>query len=139
MSVIVAGPLPDARDAQTGASTHLNAMLSELGLTAIGPTGNAPGLGGLRWLRQYQPRRPRLVYEPWSHGRTFLMRMPLIDGTDSARRQRPPAAMRYTESRLQALTTDSCSTTIEAETVDFIDTSTFQQEPRDARAAPPAC
>jgi DNA gyrase subunit A len=42
----------------------------------------------------------------------------------------PPAAMRYTESRLQSLTTDSLLEDIEAETVDFIDNfDGSQQEP----------
>ena len=42
----------------------------------------------------------------------------------------PPAAMRYTESRLQALTTDSLLEDIEAETVDFADNfDGSQQEP----------
>jgi DNA gyrase subunit A len=60
------------------------------------------------------------------------MRMPLIDGHGNfgSVDNDPPAAMRYTESRLQALTTDSLLEDIEAETVDYIDNfDGSQQEP----------
>ena len=60
------------------------------------------------------------------------MRMPLIDGHGNfgSVDNDPPAAMRYTESRLQALTTDALLEDIESETVDFIDNfDGSQQEP----------
>jgi DNA gyrase subunit A len=60
------------------------------------------------------------------------MRMPLIDGHGNfgSVDNDPPAAMRYTESRLQALTTDALLEDIEAETVDFADNfDGSQQEP----------
>ena len=60
------------------------------------------------------------------------MSMPLIDGHGNfgSVDNDPPAAMRYTESRLQALTTDSLLEDIEAETVDFADNfDGSQQEP----------
>ena len=60
------------------------------------------------------------------------MQMPLIDGHGNfgSVDNDPPAAMRYTESRLQSLTTDSLLEDIEAETVDFSDNfDGSQQEP----------
>ena len=60
------------------------------------------------------------------------MRAPLIDGHGNfgSVDNDPPAAMRYTESRLQSLTTDSLLEDIESETVDFIDNfDGSQQEP----------
>ena len=60
------------------------------------------------------------------------MRAPLIDGHGNfgSVDNDPPAAMRYTESRLQALTSDSLLEDIENETVDFIDNfDGSQQEP----------
>jgi DNA gyrase subunit A len=63
---------------------------------------------------------------------SFSMRAPLIDGHGNfgSVDNDPPAAMRYTESRLQSLTTDSLLEDIEAETVDFIDNfDGSQQEP----------
>ena len=64
--------------------------------------------------------------------RSFSMRAPLIDGHGNfgSVDNDPPAAMRYTESRLQSLTTDSLLEDIESETVDFIDNfDGSQQEP----------
>jgi DNA gyrase subunit A len=60
------------------------------------------------------------------------MRMPLVDGHGNfgSVDNDPPAAMRYTESRLQALTSDALLEDIESETVDFIDNfDGSQQEP----------
>ena len=60
------------------------------------------------------------------------MSMPLIDGHGNfgSVDNDPPAAMRYTESRLKALTTDSLLEDIEAETVDYVDNfDGSQQEP----------
>ncbi|MFM2159092.1 MAG: gyrase subunit, partial [Cyanobacteriota bacterium] len=62
----------------------------------------------------------------------FSMRLPLIDGHGNfgSVDNDPPAAMRYTESRLQSLTTDALLEDIESETVDFIDNfDGSQQEP----------
>ena len=54
------------------------------------------------------------------------MRMPLIDGHGNfgSVDNDPPAAMRYTESRLQSLTDESLLEDIESETVDFLITLT---------------
>ena len=51
------------------------------------------------------------------------MRMPLIDGHGNfgSVDNDPPAAMRYTESRLMSLTDESLLEDIESETVDFAD------------------
>jgi len=60
------------------------------------------------------------------------MRMPLIDGHGNfgSVDNDPPAAMRYTESRLQSLTDESLLEDIESETVDFADNfDGSQQEP----------
>ena len=60
------------------------------------------------------------------------MRMPLIDGHGNfgSVDNDPPAAMRYTESRLQSLTDESLLEDIESETVDFSDNfDGSQQEP----------
>ena len=62
----------------------------------------------------------------------FSMRMPLIDGHGNfgSVDNDPPAAMRYTESRLQPLTDESLLEDIESETVDFSDNfDGSQQEP----------
>jgi DNA gyrase subunit A len=84
-------------------------------------------------LGKYHPHGDTAVYDALVRmAQDFSMRMPLIDGHGNfgSVDNDPPAAMRYTESRLQALTTDSLLDDIEAETVDFVDNfDGSQQEP----------
>ena len=84
-------------------------------------------------LGKYHPHGDTAVYDALVRmAQSFSMSMPLIDGHGNfgSVDNDPPAAMRYTESRLQALTTDSLLEDIEAETVDFIDNfDGSQQEP----------
>jgi DNA gyrase subunit A len=84
-------------------------------------------------LGKYHPHGDTAVYDALVRmAQDFSMRMPLIDGHGNfgSVDNDPPAAMRYTESRLQALTTDSLLEDIEAETVDYIDNfDGSQQEP----------
>jgi DNA gyrase subunit A len=84
-------------------------------------------------LGKYHPHGDTAVYDALVRmAQDFSMRMPLIDGHGNfgSVDNDPPAAMRYTESRLQALTTDSLLEDIESETVDFADNfDGSQQEP----------
>ena len=84
-------------------------------------------------LGKYHPHGDTAVYDALVRmAQSFSMRAPLIDGHGNfgSVDNDPPAAMRYTESRLQSLTTDSLLEDIEAETVDFIDNfDGSQQEP----------
>jgi hypothetical protein len=75
-------------------------------------------------LGKYHPHGDTAVYDALVRmAQDFSMRMPLVDGHGNfgSVDNDPPAAMRYTESRLQALTTDSLLEDIESETVDFIE------------------
>jgi DNA gyrase subunit A len=84
-------------------------------------------------LGKYHPHGDTAVYDALVRmAQDFSMRMPLIDGHGNfgSVDNDPPAAMRYTESRLQALATDSLLEDIECETVDFADNfDGSQQEP----------
>ena len=84
-------------------------------------------------LGKYHPHGDTAVYDALVRmAQDFSMRAPLIDGHGNfgSVDNDPPAAMRYTESRLQSLTTDSLLEDIESETVDFIDNfDGSQQEP----------
>ncbi|HCV57877.1 MAG TPA: DNA gyrase subunit A, partial [Synechococcales bacterium UBA12195] len=84
-------------------------------------------------LGKYHPHGDTAVYDALVRmAQNFSMRAPLIDGHGNfgSVDNDPPAAMRYTESRLQSLTTDSLLEDIESETVDFIDNfDGSQQEP----------
>ena len=104
----------------------------ELGLTSDRPYRKCARVVG-EVLGKYHPHGDTAVYDALVRmAQSFSMSMPLIDGHGNfgSVDNDPPAAMRYTESRLQALTTDSLLEDIEAETVDFIDNfDGSQQEP----------
>ena len=84
-------------------------------------------------LGKYHPHGDTAVYDALVRmAQNFSMRMPLIDGHGNfgSVDNDPPAAMRYTESRLQSLTDESLLEDIESETVDFSDNfDGSQQEP----------
>jgi DNA gyrase subunit A len=104
----------------------------ELGLTSDRPYRKCARVVG-EVLGKYHPHGDTAVYDALVRmAQDFSMRMPLIDGHGNfgSVDNDPPAAMRYTESRLQALTTDSLLEDIESETVDFSDNfDGSQQEP----------
>ena len=132
MSVIVGRALPDARDGLKPVHRRILYALYELGLTSDRPYRKCARVVG-EVLGKYHPHGDTAVYDALVRmAQDFSMRMPLIDGHGNfgSVDNDPPAAMRYTESRLQALTTDSLLEDIESETVDFIDNfDGSQQEP----------
>ncbi|MEI6829041.1 MAG: DNA gyrase subunit A [Synechococcaceae cyanobacterium ELA445] len=132
MSVIVGRALPDARDGLKPVHRRILYAMYELGLTSDRPYRKCARVVG-EVLGKYHPHGDTAVYDALVRmAQDFSMRMPLIDGHGNfgSVDNDPPAAMRYTESRLQALTTDSLLADIEAETVDFIDNfDGSQQEP----------
>ena len=132
MSVIVGRALPDARDGLKPVHRRILYAMYELGLTSDRPYRKCARVVG-EVLGKYHPHGDTAVYDALVRmAQDFSMRMPLIDGHGNfgSVDNDPPAAMRYTESRLQALTTDSLLEDIEAETVDFVDNfDGSQQEP----------
>jgi len=132
MSVIVGRALPDARDGLKPVHRRILYAMYELGLTSDRPDRKCARVVG-EVLGKYHPHGDTAVYDALVRmAQDFSMRMPLIDGHGNfgSVDNDPPAAMRYTESRLQALTTDSLLEDIECETVDFIDNfDGSQQEP----------
>jgi len=132
MSVIVGRALPDARDGLKPVHRRILYAMYELGLTSDRPYRKCARVVG-EVLGKYHPHGDTAVYDALVRmAQNFSMRAPLIDGHGNfgSVDNDPPAAMRYTESRLQALTTDSLLEDIEAETVDFIDNfDGSQQEP----------
>lgn len=132
MSVIVGRALPDARDGLKPVHRRILYAMYELGLTSDRPYRKCARVVG-EVLGKYHPHGDTAVYDALVRmAQDFSMRMPLIDGHGNfgSVDNDPPAAMRYTESRLQSLTTDSLLEDIEAETVDFIDNfDGSQQEP----------
>ena len=132
MSVIVGRALPDARDGLKPVHRRILYAMHELGLTADRPFRKCARVVG-EVLGKYHPHGDTAVYDALVRmAQDFSMRHPLINGHGNfgSIDNDPPAAMRYTESRLQALTGDSLLQDIEAETVDFADNfDGSQQEP----------
>ena len=132
MSVIVGRALPDARDGLKPVHRRILYAMYELGLTSDRPYRKCARVVG-EVLGKYHPHGDTAVYDALVRmAQDFSMQMPLIDGHGNfgSVDNDPPAAMRYTESRLKALTSDSLLEDIEAETVDFSDNfDGSQQEP----------
>ncbi len=132
MSVIVGRALPDARDGLKPVHRRILYAMYELGLTSDRPYRKCARVVG-EVLGKYHPHGDTAVYDALVRmAQNFSMQMPLVDGHGNfgSIDNDPPAAMRYTESRLQSLTQDSLLDDIESETVDFIDNfDGSQQEP----------
>ncbi len=132
MSVIVGRALPDARDGLKPVHRRILYAMYELGLTSERPYRKCARVVG-EVLGKYHPHGDTAVYDALVRmAQDFSMQMPLVDGHGNfgSVDNDPPAAMRYTESRLRALTQDSLLEDIESETVDFIDNfDGSQQEP----------
>ncbi len=132
MSVIVGRALPDARDGLKPVHRRILYAMHELGLTADRPFRKCARVVG-EVLGKYHPHGDTAVYDALVRmAQDFSMRSPLINGHGNfgSIDNDPPAAMRYTECRLQALTGDAMLRDIESETVDYIDNfDGSQQEP----------
>jgi len=132
MSVIVGRALPDARDGLKPVHRRILYAMHELGLTADRPFRKCARVVG-EVLGKYHPHGDSAVYDALVRmAQDFSMRAPLINGHGNfgSVDNDPPAAMRYTECRLQALSSEALLQDIESETVDFIDNfDGSQQEP----------
>ncbi|MBE9127322.1 MULTISPECIES: DNA gyrase subunit A [unclassified Coleofasciculus] len=132
MSVIVGRALPDARDGLKPVHRRILYAMHELGLTPERPFRKCARVVG-EVLGKYHPHGDTAVYDALVRmAQDFSMRSPLINGHGNfgSVDNDPPAAMRYTECRLQTLATDALLRDIESETVDFIDNfDGSQQEP----------
>lgn len=132
MSVIVGRALPDARDGLKPVHRRILYAMHELGLTPDRPFRKCARVVG-EVLGKYHPHGDTAVYDALVRmAQDFSMRSPLINGHGNfgSIDNDPPAAMRYTECRLQALSLDAMLRDIDQETVDFIDNfDGSQQEP----------
>ncbi|MBW4538934.1 MAG: DNA gyrase subunit A [Myxacorys chilensis ATA2-1-KO14] len=132
MSVIVGRALPDARDGLKPVHRRILYAMHELGLTHDRPFRKSARVVG-DVLGKYHPHGDTSIYDALVRmAQDFSMRAPLVDGHGNfgSVDNDPPAAMRYTESRLTSLTTTALLQDIEAETVDFGDNfDGSQQEP----------
>src|SRR5438105_11274562 len=121
MSVIIGRALPDARDGLKPAHRRV--------LYGMKTMGRSPGRAYRKCAKivgevmgNFHPRGYASIYDTLVRlAQDFNMRYPLVDGQGNfgSVDGYPPAAMRYTEARLQALG-DDMMTDLDNETVDFV-------------------
>jgi len=132
MSVIVGRALPDARDGFKPVHRRILYAMHELGLAPDRPYRKCARVVG-DVLGKYHPHGDTAVYDALVRlAQDFSTRNLLIDGHGNfgSVDNDPPAAMRYTECRLTALSRDTLLSDLESETVDFTDNfDGSQQEP----------
>jgi DNA gyrase subunit A len=132
MSVIVGRALPDVRDGLKPVHRRIIYAMHELGLTPDRPYRKCARVVG-DVLGKYHPHGDQAVYDALVRMvQDFSSRYPLLQGHGNfgSVDDDPPAAMRYTETRLSPISNEAMLTEIGEATVDF--TSNFdnsQQEP----------
>jgi DNA gyrase subunit A len=121
MSVIIGRALPDIRDGLKPAHRRVLYGMKAMGLSATrGYRKCAKIIGEV--MGNYHPHGDASIYDTLVRlAQDFNMRAPLVDGQGNfgSIDGDPPAAMRYTEARLDALG-DEMMTDLEKETVDFV-------------------
>ncbi|HEX5154930.1 MAG TPA: DNA gyrase subunit A [Parafilimonas sp.] len=120
MSVIVGRALPDVRDGFKPVHRRILYAMNELGLNYNRPYKKCARIVG-EVLGKYHPHGDTAVYDALVRmGQEWSMNHTLIDkqGNFGSPDGDPPAAMRYTEARLERLA-ESMLDDIEKETVDF--------------------
>jgi len=121
MSVIVGRALPDVRDGLKPVHRRILYTMYEAGLTPDKPYRKcADTVGSV--LGKYHPHGDAAVYDSMVRmAQDFSLRYPLVDGHGNfgSIDGDPPAAYRYTESRMSKIAVEMLSD-IEKETVDFV-------------------
>ncbi len=120
MSVIVGRALPDVRDGFKPVHRRILYAMNELGLSYNRAHKKCARIVG-EVLGKYHPHGDGAVYDALVRmGQEWSMNHKLVDGQGNFGSQDgdPPAAMRYTEARLERLS-ESMLEDIEKETVDF--------------------
>ena len=132
MSVIVGRALPDVRDGLKPVQRRILFAMHELGLTPDRPYRKCARVVG-DVLGKYHPHGDQAVYDALVRlVQTFASRHPLLDGHGNfgSVDDDPPAAMRYTETRLAPIANQALLDEIGDDTVDFAaNFDGSQQEP----------
>ena len=121
MSVIVSRALPDVRDGLKPVHRRILYSMHEDGITSDKPYRKCANTVG-SVLGRYHPHGDSSVYDAMVRlAQDFTMRYPLIDGHGNfgSIDGDPPAAMRYTESRMSKIA-EQMLVDIEKNTVDFM-------------------
>lgn len=122
MSVIVSRALPDVRDGLKPVHRRILHAMNEMNLAYNRPYRKSAGVVG-EVMGKYHPHGDASIYDALVRmAQDFSMRDPLVNGQGNfgSIDGDPPAAMRYTECRLEKLT-ESILSDIDKDTVDFQD------------------
>jgi DNA gyrase subunit A len=120
MSVIVSRALPDVRDGLKPVHRRILYAMHDMGLRPNTPYKKSARIVG-ETLGKYHPHGDQAVYEAMVRmAQDFSLRYPLVDGQGNfgSVDGDSPAAMRYTEARLEAMAEEMLAD-IQKETVDF--------------------
>ncbi|MEG2336769.1 MAG: DNA gyrase subunit A, partial [Bacteroidales bacterium] len=120
MSVIVARALPDVRDGMKPVHRRILFAMNENGITSNKPYKKSARIVG-EVLGKYHPHGDSSVYSAMVRmAQDWSLRYPLVDGQGNfgSIDQDPPAAMRYTEARMQKMA-EEIMADIDKETIDF--------------------
>lgn len=121
MSVIVSRALPDVRDGLKPVHRRILYAMHEMNLTHTSKYSKSATVVG-EVMGKYHPHGDTAIYDSLVRlAQDFSMRYPLIDGQGNfgSLDGDPAAAMRYTEARMAAITSEMLSD-IEKETVDYM-------------------
>ena len=121
MSVIIGRALPDVRDGLKPAHRRVIYGMRLMGLAANRPYRKCAKIVG-EVMGNFHPHGDASIYDTLVRlAQDFNMRHPLVDGQGNfgSVDGDPPAAMRYTEARLEALAGDLMAD-LDKETVDFV-------------------
>ncbi|KAF8009652.1 hypothetical protein BT93_J0611 [Corymbia citriodora subsp. variegata] len=122
MSVLLGRALPDVRDGLKPVHRRILFAMHELGLSSRKPFKKCARVVG-EVLGKFHPHGDTAVYDSLVRmAQDFSLRCPLIQGHGNfgSIDADPPAAMRYTECRLEALTEAVLLADIDQDTVDFV-------------------
>ena len=120
MSVIVSRALPDVRDGLKPVHRRILYAMHENGYDSSKPYRKSARIVG-DVMGRFHPHGDQAIYDAMVRmAQDFSMRLPLIDGQGNfgSMDGDPPAAMRYTEARLER-SAESLLDDIDKETVDF--------------------
>src|SRR5471032_1663585 len=121
MSVIIGRALPDVRDGLKPAHRRVLYGMKTMGLSATRGYRKCAKIVG-EVMGNFHPHGDASIYDTLVRmAQSFNMRYPLVNGQGNfgSIDGDPPAAMRYTEARLQALGDDMMAD-LDKETVDFV-------------------
>ncbi|CAI9102730.1 OLC1v1001048C1 [Oldenlandia corymbosa var. corymbosa] len=122
MSVLLGRALPDVRDGLKPVHRRILFAMHELGISSRKPFKKCARVVG-EVLGKFHPHGDNAVYDSLVRmAQDFSLRNPLIRGHGNfgSIDADPPAAMRYTECRLEALTEAMLLADLDQDTVDFV-------------------